>query len=104
MSGRFCRAVQIAFYFTPGGSGGTGRRTILRGGRRKAWGFESPLPHQHLLTMFYSAPASSSFGKHRTAPKFLRHYSISRIQPAAFLTTFEFGSTVMRMKTFSVTS
>src|ERR1700691_3516445 len=28
------------------GSGGTGRHTILRGWRRKAWGFKSPLPHQ----------------------------------------------------------
>jgi integrase len=27
------------------GSGGTGRHTILRGWRRKAWGFKSPLPH-----------------------------------------------------------
>ncbi len=30
------------------GSGGTGRHTILRGWRRKAWGFKSPLPHQVL--------------------------------------------------------
>ena len=30
----------------PCGSGGTGRHTILRGWRRKAWGFKSPLPHQ----------------------------------------------------------
>src|SRR5258705_12824700 len=29
----------------PSGSGGTGRHTILRGWRRKAWGFKSPLPH-----------------------------------------------------------
>jgi preprotein translocase subunit SecG len=29
------------------GSGGTGRHTILRGWRRKAWGFKSPLPHQN---------------------------------------------------------
>src|SRR5690242_20554465 len=29
------------------GSGGTGRHTILRGWRRKAWGFKSPLPHQY---------------------------------------------------------
>jgi hypothetical protein len=35
------------FHLTPCGSGGTGRRTILRGWRRKAWGFESPLPHQN---------------------------------------------------------
>jgi hypothetical protein len=28
------------------GSGGIGRHTILRGWRRKAWGFKSPLPHQ----------------------------------------------------------
>src|SRR5207253_4753301 len=31
------------------GSGGTGRHTILRGWRRKAWGFKSPLPHQSNL-------------------------------------------------------
>ena len=31
------------------GSGGTGRHTILRGWRRKAWGFKSPLPHHELL-------------------------------------------------------
>ena len=30
---------------SPCGSGGTGRHTILRGWRRKAWGFKSPLPH-----------------------------------------------------------
>ena len=30
------------------GSGGTGRHTILRGWRRKAWGFKSPLPHHKL--------------------------------------------------------
>jgi len=30
------------------GSGGTGRHTILRGWRRKAWGFKSPLPHQKI--------------------------------------------------------
>src|SRR5438270_306058 len=30
------------------GSGETGRHTILRGWRRKAWGFKSPLPHQDL--------------------------------------------------------
>ncbi len=40
-----CRATAVAFHLTPCGSGGTGRRTILRGWRRKAWGFESPLPH-----------------------------------------------------------
>src|ERR1041385_5409374 len=28
------------------GSGEIGRHTILRGWRRKAWGFKSPLPHQ----------------------------------------------------------
>src|ERR1051325_10830099 len=33
-----CKQAQI-------GSGGTGRHTILRGWRRKAWGFKSPLPH-----------------------------------------------------------
>jgi hypothetical protein len=32
------------------GSGGTGRHTILRGWRRKAWGFKSPLPHQFSIT------------------------------------------------------
>src|SRR5438477_10217552 len=32
--------------FSTCGSGGTGRHTILRGWRRKAWGFKSPLPHQ----------------------------------------------------------
>lgn len=31
--------------FATRGSGGTGRHTILRGWRRKAWGFKSPLPH-----------------------------------------------------------
>jgi integrase len=30
------------------GSGEIGRHTILRGWRRKAWGFKSPLPHQNL--------------------------------------------------------
>ncbi len=34
------------------GSGGTGRRTILRGWRRKAWGFESPLPHHFIAFTF----------------------------------------------------
>jgi len=29
------------------GSGEIGRHTILRGWRRKAWGFKSPLPHHH---------------------------------------------------------
>ena len=33
------------FLTSPCGSGGTGRRTILRGWRRKACGFESHLPH-----------------------------------------------------------
>ena len=32
------------------GSGGTGRHTILRGWRRKAWGFKSPLPHHTLAS------------------------------------------------------
>ena len=32
--------------YNSSGSGGTGRHTILRGWRRKAWGFKSPLPHQ----------------------------------------------------------
>ena len=43
------------------GSGGIGRHTILRGWRRKAWGFKSPLPHQlfclaiiHLQTLLSS--------------------------------------------------
>jgi hypothetical protein len=31
------------------GSGGTGRHTILRGWRREAWGFKSPLPHHKFL-------------------------------------------------------
>src|ERR1039458_6570528 len=31
------------------GSGEIGRHTILRGWRRKAWGFKSPLPHQSML-------------------------------------------------------
>jgi hypothetical protein len=44
----FGRAMQSFFHLTSCGSGGTGRRTILRGWRRKAWGFESPLPHQSL--------------------------------------------------------
>ena len=40
------------------GSGGTGRHTILRGWRRKAWGFKSPLPHQALiLTQRKARPA-----------------------------------------------
>src|SRR5208282_35996 len=39
----------------PCGSGGTGRHTILRGWRRKAWGFKSPLPHQYS----YSEPLGS---------------------------------------------
>ena len=38
-------ASALEFSF-PCGSGGTGRHTILRGWRRKAWGFKSPLPHQ----------------------------------------------------------
>jgi hypothetical protein len=33
------------------GSGGIGRHTILRGWRRKAWGFKSPLPHHKLGTV-----------------------------------------------------
>src|ERR1035437_2279137 len=33
------------------GSGGTGRHTILRGWRRKAWGFKSPLPHHDLVSL-----------------------------------------------------
>src|ERR1700686_1348384 len=39
--------MQSFFHLTSCGSGGTGRRTILRGWRRKAWGFESPLPHTY---------------------------------------------------------
>ena len=31
------------------GSGEIGRHTILRGWRRKAWGFKSPLPHHASL-------------------------------------------------------
>src|ERR1041385_5603467 len=55
---RFCYN-QLSFFSHPAfcacgckqaqsGSGGTGRHTILRGWRRKAWGFKSPLPHQVL--------------------------------------------------------
>ena len=51
------------------GSGGTGRRTILRGWRRKAWGFESPLPHQ----LFYKA--------HRNVGFFFAINSLQTIQP-----------------------
>jgi hypothetical protein len=36
------------------GSGGTGRHTILRGWRRKAWGFKSPLPHQDSRLRLYN--------------------------------------------------
>ena len=39
------------------GSGGTGRHTILRGWRRKAWGFKSPLPHHR----YPGNPSESSF-------------------------------------------
>src|ERR1700733_10335026 len=49
-----------SFFLTPCGSGGTGRRTILRGWRRKAWGFESPLPHQLLFVDFEKARAAFS--------------------------------------------
>ncbi len=38
----------------PCGSGGTGRHTILRGWRRKAWGFKSPLPHQVSKSVYES--------------------------------------------------
>ena len=48
------------FHLTSCGSGGTGRRTILRGWRRKAWGFESPLPHQN-VAIFSSSLASRLF-------------------------------------------
>jgi integrase len=34
------------------GSGEIGRHTILRGWRREAWGFKSPLPHHRLRFMF----------------------------------------------------
>jgi preprotein translocase subunit SecG len=48
------------------GSGGTGRHTILRGWRRKAWGFKSPLPHH---TYFHGdrAPNGPSIGVRRVA-------------------------------------
>src|SRR5437879_10238765 len=47
------------------GSGGTGRHTILRGWRRKAWGFKSPLPHHTLAS---GNPSESGFRsvRHRT--------------------------------------
>ncbi len=35
------------------GSGEIGRHTILRGWRRKAWGFKSPLPHHTSLSATY---------------------------------------------------
>jgi hypothetical protein len=38
------------------GSGEIGRHTILRGWRRKAWGFKSPLPHQNVLLLFPQLP------------------------------------------------
>src|ERR1700722_19900844 len=43
------------------GSGGTGRHTILRGWRRKAWGFKSPLPH-HIFCFkrWYSQRSNSA--------------------------------------------
>src|ERR1700686_4842994 len=43
------------------GSGGTGRHTILRGWRRKAWGFKSPLPH-HRSDSRYRLPVSDCGG------------------------------------------
>src|SRR5271166_6826141 len=43
----FCwEAVMLAAFGCVCGSGEIGRHTILRGWRRKAWGFKSPLPHQ----------------------------------------------------------
>ena len=34
------------------GSGEIGRHTILRGWRREAWGFKSPLPHQKAVSQW----------------------------------------------------
>src|SRR5580700_6135789 len=52
--------------FTKCGSGGTGRHTILRGWRRKAWGFKSPLPHHQISCFAYcfaiKKASNSSFG------------------------------------------
>src|SRR5246127_5896386 len=47
------------------GSGGTGRHTILRGWRRKAWGFKSPLPHHDFVSLGGSniAPTSRKIPK-----------------------------------------
>src|SRR5580704_13403709 len=44
------------------GSGGTGRHTILRGWRRKAWGFKSPLPHHQISCFAIKKASNSSFG------------------------------------------
>src|SRR5579863_10029303 len=41
------------------GSGGTGRHTILRGWRRKAWGFKSPLPHHEFVSNIREFVATS---------------------------------------------
>ena len=42
---RFARETVSLFFGHLCGSGEIGRHTILRGWRRKAWGFKSPLPH-----------------------------------------------------------
>ncbi len=57
LGGCFSGRSAIRCFITSRGSGGTGRRTILRGWRRKAWGFESPLPHQ----LFYKAHRNVGF-------------------------------------------
>ena len=49
------------------GSGGTGRHTILRGWRRKAWGFKSPLPHHDFVSLGGSNIARTS----RKIPKLM---------------------------------
>ena len=41
------------------GSGGTGRHTILRGWRRKAWGFKSPLPHHFSFFFIHDVQIAS---------------------------------------------
>src|SRR5512146_2931157 len=54
----------LTILFGQCGSGGTGRHTILRGWRRKAWGFKSPLPHHSPKLRSERKVCGSRAGRH----------------------------------------
>jgi integrase len=61
------------------GSGEIGRHTILRGWRREAWGFKSPLPHQKssfVIGVDRSDRSFRGFSPGKTAPRDLRQATV----------------------------